>query len=118
MVGAIHVEAVEVQRGGLVAQVVVGMDNDLITNIGLDSLQKLSVVMQWRVANSSRAPTSMGHFPFIPMTGRSNAPSGLARTQPILKSYVTVAAAASCGSASSEAATQGRKLGSMALRCN
>lgn len=48
MVGAIHVEAVEVQRGGLVAQVVVGVDDDLITHIGLDGLQKLSVAMPWK----------------------------------------------------------------------
>ncbi|KAK5629246.1 hypothetical protein RRF57_004960 [Xylaria bambusicola] len=34
----------------------------------------------------------IGHSPLMPMVGLSNAPSGLAVTQPMLKSYVTVAA--------------------------
>ncbi len=38
----------------------------------------------------------IGHCPLMPMVGLSNAPSGLAFTQPMLKSYVTVAAAVIC----------------------
>lgn len=37
MVASVHVEAVEMQRGGLVAQVVVGVDDDPVTNVDLDT---------------------------------------------------------------------------------
>jgi hypothetical protein len=36
----------------------------------------------------------MGHWPLIPITGRVSSPSGLADTQVMLKSYVTVSAVA------------------------
>ena len=46
---------------------------------------------------TTRSPTvavmgGKGHWPLMPMVGRSNAPSGFAVTQVMLKSYVTVAA--------------------------
>lgn len=37
VVASVHVEAVEMQRGGLVAQVVVGIDDDPVTNVDLDT---------------------------------------------------------------------------------
>lgn len=52
---------------------------------------------EFRTFTTTWSPTlavivGMGHCPFIPIVGRSKAPSGLAVTQPISKSYVTTAA--------------------------
>ena len=62
---------------------------------------------------TTRSPTlqsilGMGHFPLIPMTGLSNAPSGLPLTQLTLKSCVTIAADAKLATAAKTAANRGR----------
>lgn len=51
----------------------------------------------------------------IPIVGLTNAPSGLASTQVILKSYVTVAASAKCVNMGRSIATRGRHEREMAI---
>lgn len=60
-----------------------------------------------------RSPTlhsivGIGHLPLMPMTGRSKALSGLARTQVTLKSWLIVAAAAKLADAAKAAVRRAR----------
>jgi len=55
-------------------------------------LPRLFLAFTKTVSPTLASILGIGHTPFIPIVGLSNAPSGFALTHPIVKSYDTVAA--------------------------
>jgi predicted Zn-ribbon and HTH transcriptional regulator len=90
VVGAILEETVEVDTGALVAelQFISIVKNVLVYIHGLTWLCTLATTRSPLVKLSKGS----GHWPLIPMTGRSTTPSGFALTQVMFQSSVTVAA--------------------------